>query len=204
MAGRGPSRKPAGATADKRNGQQSSRVAVREDGTLEQPAPPRGLKVQVRRQWDDLWESDVAVLLQRSDLAAIRRLFLLYQEREDCHDQVLRVHEQRVPLKTALELGLTGDLQHEIDDEGETHSFVVVRHDGRVSIGSQGQMVLSPWARDLRTIDSEIRQLEDRFGLNVRARAALAVAVRRPDPDGPPQPPASATPAQADRDLLNL
>lgn len=202
MAGRGPARKPAGAAADKRNGVQP--VDVRPDGTLVQPAPPRQLKAQVKRQWADLWESDVAVLLQRSDLAALRRLFLLYQEREDCHEQVQRTHTQRVPLKTALDLGLTGELQHEIDDEGETHTFVVVRHDGRVAIGSQGQMVLSPWARDLRTIDSEIRQLEDRFGLNVRARAALAVAARQPAPPPAPTPAGATGPAEVDLELLDL
>lgn len=185
MAGRGPARKRAGAVADKRNGQQ---VVVRPDGTLVPPAPPTTLKAQVKRQWEDLWASDVAVLLQRSDLAAVRRLFLLYQEREDCHADVTRDHVQRIPLPKALELGLTGELVHEINDEGETHSFVIVRHSGRVAIGSQGQMVLSPWARDLRTIDSEIRQLEDRFGLNVRARAALAVTVRPPTPPEPPPP----------------
>ena len=202
MAGRGPARRPTGATADKRNGVQP--LDVRPDGSLEKPRAPSGLKAQVKRQWDDLWAADVAVLLQRSDLAAIRRLFLLYQEREDCHEQVQRTHQQRVPLKTALELGLTGELQHEIDDDGATHTFVVVRHDGRVSIGSQGQMVLSPWARDLRTIDGEIRQLEDRFGLNVRARGALAVAARQPPaPPAPPAPGASG-PAEVDLDLLDL
>lgn len=184
MAGRGAPRKPTGRTADKRNGQL---VVQRPDGTLTPPRPPTGLPTVVRRAWQELWASDVAVLLQRSDLAALRRLFLLLAERETCHQAVIERRVTRVPLAEALKVGLTGELVHDLDDQGETHSFVLVEHEGRVGLGSQGQLVLSPWARDLRTIDAEIRQLEDRFGLNVRARAGLQQVVLpppAPDPTG--------------------
>jgi hypothetical protein len=190
MAGRGPARKPAGAAADKRNGQL---VVQRADGTLDPPRPPAKLPATVRKAWDELWASDVAVLLQRSDLAALRRLFLLYAEREACHDVVTKRLVTRIPLAEAVKTGLSGELVHETDDDGETHSFVLVEHDGRVALGSQGQMVLSPYARDLRTIDAEIRQMEDRFGLNVRARAGLQQVVVRP-------PASPSTPAPASED----
>lgn len=195
MAGRGPARKTAGAAADKRNGQQ---VVQRPDGTLEAPRPPTGLPASVRRAWTELWQSDVAVLLQRSDLAALRRLFLLYGEREHCHEVVTSRRVTRLPLEDAMKSGATGTLVHEIDEDGETHSFVLVEHEGRVAVGSQGQMVLSPWARDLRTIDAEIRQLEDRFGLNVRARAGLQLVVRPPDPAPTPAAPAAPEEPAAD------
>lgn len=188
MAGRGFARKSAHSAADKRNGQL---VVQRADGTLEPPRPPAGLPAVVRKAWRELWASDIAWQLQRSDLGALRRLFLLYAEREHCHDVVTDRRVTRLPLKDALAAGVAGELVHEIADDGETHSFVVVEHEGRVAIGSQGQMVLSPWARDLRTIDAEIRQLEDRFGLNVRARAALAVIAR-------PTPPPAPTPADSE------
>jgi hypothetical protein len=202
VAGRGAARRPAGAVADGRNGKQ----LVDRELTVDVPAKPRGLPAAVRRAWDDFWASDVAVLLQRSDLHTVRRLFQLYAEREHCHDVVLRTHTTRLPLADALRAGVTGTLVHELDDEGETHAFVEIEHEGRVGIGSQGQMVLSPWAKDLRTIDTEIRQLEDRLGLNTRARAALAVVVRPaapPAPSGPAAPSAGA-PSQADHDLLDL
>jgi hypothetical protein len=197
MAGRGPARKPAGAAADKRNGKQMQRVG--EDGAPAElpvtiPSRPRGLTAAVRRAWDDFWASDVAYLLDRSDLHAVRRLFQLYVEREHCYDVVTDRRVTRVPLAEAVKAGLRGELEYQVDDDGDTHTFVVVEHEGRVGIGSQGQMVLSPWAKDLRTIDAEIRQLEDRFGLNVRARTNLAVTVRPPAPrapaaPGPTQPP---------------
>lgn len=203
MAGRGPARKPTGAVADKRNGKQDSGLVIRPDGTLEKPAAPPGLKAQVKRQWDDLWSSDVAILLQPSDLAAIRRLFLLRQEREDCYAVVTSQRVTRVPLAEAVKTGLTGALVHKLDEQGETHSFVEYQHEGRVGLGSTGQLTLSPWARDLRTIDAEIRQLEDRFGLNVRARAALAVAARQPAPPSVPAAPIGGT-GEEDRELLDL
>lgn len=191
MAGRGPARKPAGAAADKRNGQQMTRVDSEgrpaELGVVV-PSRPRGLTAAVRRAWDDFWASDIAYLLDRSDLHAVRRLFQLYTEREHCYDVVTDRRVTRVPLAEAVKVGLRGELEYQTDDQGQTHTFVVVEHEGRVGIGSQGQMVLSPWARDLRTIDSEIRQLEDRFGLNIRARASLAVTVRPPTPGAPPAP----------------
>lgn len=209
MAGRGPARKPAGAAADKRNGkQQLARIGA--DGQpatlgVTIPTKPRGMPAAVRRAWDDFWSSDVAYLLDVSDLYAVRRLFQLYAEREHCHGVVVDRRRTRLPLDVALKAGIAGELEHEIDDEGVTHSFVLVEHEGRVGIGSQGQMVLSPWAKDLRTIDAEIRQLEDRFGLNVRARGALALA-SRPAPMPPPAtpPPVDPTAGEADRDLLDL
>lgn len=42
--------------------------------------------------------------------------------------------------------------------------------------GSQGQPVLNPLARRMDALQSEIRQLEDRFGLNPSARARLNVS----------------------------
>ncbi len=45
----------------------------------------------------------------------------------------------------------------------------------RLVKGSQGQPVLNPLARLMSTLDSEIRQLEDRLGLNPKARATLGI-----------------------------
>jgi P27 family predicted phage terminase small subunit len=47
----------------------------------------------------------------------------------------------------------------------------------RLVRGSQGQLVLNPLWRHAAVMDSEIRQLEDRFGLTPRARLALGITL---------------------------
>jgi P27 family predicted phage terminase small subunit len=47
----------------------------------------------------------------------------------------------------------------------------------RLVTGSQGQTVLHPLGRMMGVMDSEIRQLEDRFGLNPLARARLGITI---------------------------
>jgi P27 family predicted phage terminase small subunit len=45
----------------------------------------------------------------------------------------------------------------------------------RMVRGSQGQMVLNPMGRLVKDLDSEIRALEDRFGLTPQARLRLGI-----------------------------
>jgi len=47
----------------------------------------------------------------------------------------------------------------------------------RLVVGSQGQVVLNPLYKALLSIDAEIRQLEDRIGLNPKARVALGLSI---------------------------
>lgn len=47
--------------------------------------------------------------------------------------------------------------------------------DERMVIGSQGQAVLNPMARLMSQLDVEIRQLEDRLGMNPVARLRLGI-----------------------------
>jgi len=54
-------------------------------------------------------------------------------------------------------------------DEG----YRKVRRDGHYIGGSQGQPVLNPMLRRIAECDAEIRQLEDRLGLNPRSMALL-------------------------------
>src|SRR4051794_24560186 len=161
MSGRGPARSASGTVSDDRNGVQVVDVD-RARAEMDIPAPPGRLLKHVLEEWDDFWSSDIALLLQRSDYSAVRRLFLLRDERERCYTEIRKTKVTRLPLDVAIKAGAIGEIRHEIDDNGDTHTLVEVRHDGRLAIGSQGQMVLSPYARDLRSIDTEIRQLEDR------------------------------------------
>ena len=45
----------------------------------------------------------------------------------------------------------------------------------RLVEGSQGQPRINPLFTTIATMDAEIRQLEDRFGLSPRARLALGI-----------------------------
>lgn len=60
-------------------------------------------------------------------------------------------------------------------DERE-RAYRAVRREGRVTRGSQGQMVAHPLLRYIDACDMEIRQLEDRLGLSPRSMAALGIA----------------------------
>lgn len=46
----------------------------------------------------------------------------------------------------------------------------------RLVLGSQGQKVINPLGRLIAVLDSEIRQIEDRFGLSTRSRLQLGIA----------------------------
>jgi P27 family predicted phage terminase small subunit len=47
----------------------------------------------------------------------------------------------------------------------------------RMVEGSQGQLVMNPMGRMMQTLDKEIRNLEDRMGLNPKSRIALGIQI---------------------------
>jgi hypothetical protein len=182
VGARGPARKARGATADDRNGQQGVEVDLAQArAELDVPAPPTGLLACVRDEWTEFWDSDVALLLQPSDYAVLRRLFKLKDEQERCYREVRKTKTTTIPEK----LDKDGHIIRDAQD---------VEHSGRLAFGSQGQMVLSPEARYQVTLAAEIRQLEDRLAQNLRARAALQQVVVSP---GTYTPETSDTPAVA-------
>jgi P27 family predicted phage terminase small subunit len=61
------------------------------------------------------------------------------------------------------------------DERERTYRVIRRLPDGPTDVGSQGQRVLHPLAKYLATTDAEIRALEDRFGLNPRARLSLGL-----------------------------
>src|SRR6266545_414479 len=84
MAGsRGPIGKPAG---QRQHHGKPAPLTVLPGGKkgLTAPDPSGGLTAAVRRQWEDLWASPLAALVEGTDLPALERLFLLYDERERC------------------------------------------------------------------------------------------------------------------------
>lgn len=78
--------------------------------------------------------------------------------------------------------GATRDAHHpmitrlfKLYDERE-RAYRTVRRDGRVTTGSQGQIVPHPMLKYIAQCDAEARQLEDRVGLSPRGMAALGSA----------------------------
>ena len=47
----------------------------------------------------------------------------------------------------------------------------------RLVVGSQGQVVLNPLYSAMLKLDAEIRQLEDRIGMNPNARVSLGISI---------------------------
>lgn len=190
MAGRGAPRKAPGATADKRNGKRpaatpepdvapppSSGADVVTTPTPP-PPPPKGLLPDVRAEWLEFWASPVSAALELSDRAVLRRLFLLRDEYERTWRDVRRMVTSKIPAKL--------DREGMVVDEGQD-----IVHTGRLALGSQGQLVLSGDSRFLLQLAGEIRQLEDRLAVSLRARTGLTIAFGNNHPARP------ATPTQA-------
>jgi len=49
---------------------------------IAKPKPPEGLSAAVRESWDTFWASPLAAHTIATDVAALRRLFRLYEQRE--------------------------------------------------------------------------------------------------------------------------
>tara|TARA_A100001035_G_scaffold277018_1_gene273054 strand:- start:2752 stop:3201 length:450 start_codon:yes stop_codon:yes gene_type:complete len=47
----------------------------------------------------------------------------------------------------------------------------------RLVVGSQGQVVINPLYSAMLKLDAEIRQLEDRIGMNPKSRVALGISI---------------------------
>ena len=65
---------------------------------------------------------------------------------------------------------------HRRYDERE-RAFREVKKDGRLSHGSQGQLVLHPLLKYIDQCELEIRQLEDRLGLSPQARLRMGATL---------------------------
>ncbi len=62
-------------------------------------------------------------------------------------------------------------------DEWEYNQRLLVKSTPLVKEGSQGQLIENPLSRINSRLAKEIRQMEDRFGMNPNARAQFAVAM---------------------------
>ena len=98
--------------------------------------PGRPLK-PTRERWAAFWGSPLANVIESdTDLAALYRLFSLYDDRERAHREY-----RKKPMV----------------------------------VGSTGQPRVNPMWSVVKDCDTEIRQLEDRFGMNARGRLNLGL-----------------------------
>lgn len=139
--------------------------------------PSRGWLKQTREDWGIIWEVRESQMLRPHHVAALRRLYDMYDECERMKRACRK--KRKVVLPTDA---IDGDAIH-----------TVVEIPGYKDIGSQGQLVESVESKKLDRLRREIRQMEDRFAgtpmaqfrlgwqqaamLNEQARASEASAI---------------------------
>lgn len=101
------------------------------------PDPPLKMLAGTKADWAEFWAGELATLVKPADMPALRRLFILHDERR--------------------------------------RYMNAAQKDGRIQLGSTGQLVIHPLLKHISTIDSQITVLEDRFGLTPMARLKLGV-----------------------------
>jgi len=69
--------------ADRRQRRNRPPELVAPPKAMPTPAPPAGLTAATKRAWATFWESDVARVVESTDLPALTRLFELHQERSE-------------------------------------------------------------------------------------------------------------------------
>lgn len=112
------------------------------------PLPPSALGHQLRQQWAELWESELAGLIAATDVPALERLFVL-----------------RARYDELLTLAFAGDDTMPADGE-----VALPPAPAGLAYGSQGQLVEHPALKAAMAIDKAITALEDRFALTLKAR----------------------------------
>jgi P27 family predicted phage terminase small subunit len=62
------------------------------------PEPPEGLRDEIRDRWVAYWKTDAALLVEDSDMAVVRRLFVLY----DQHARAMDIVTQALAVKGSM------------------------------------------------------------------------------------------------------
>jgi hypothetical protein len=133
-------------------------------GKLDAPRPPSGLSLKLRRQWDALWRSMVAQLLDpATDGPVIARLYELYALGERLAGMLAR--DDR--LETRARRDLARLYRTDPRDEALVDQALVTIELARKSYNSTV-------ASRVR-VATEVRMLEAQLGLSPRSRLALGV-----------------------------
>lgn len=128
------------------------------------PEPPAEWLEETRAEWRHYIESDEAEVAQRSALPALLRLFGY----RDAHARV------SAELATLMAYDMVGDSVGGLE---QSEDGTPVERLGLVVRGSTGQLVLHPLTKLLGSLETAMRPLEDRFGLNPLARLRLGITM---------------------------
>ena len=130
--------------------------------SLDIPAPPRGMSIKLRRQWDQLWRSMVAQLLDRAtDGPIIARLFELYALGERLADTLARDQRSERAVERAMRSAAAdGDADAMLT---AAEAIKTIRASCNSTVGARVGVA------------REVRMLEAQLGLSPRSRLALGV-----------------------------
>lgn len=136
------------------------------------PDPPAGLGSEVAGRWWDLWASDLAPLLRTTDLPALKRLFELYEDREQVRAEMRPKRKATPPKQRA------GEAHNDFE-----HRRAVYRREQAMTrwvvYDDRGGVKVNPLVRLVGDLEAQIVALEDRFALSPTARAKLGLSQLR-------------------------
>ncbi len=121
------------------------------------PSPPPGILTATRDWWVTYWSSELSRMVKLTDITSLTQLALLYDERERAQRAIRRSRVETIT-----------------DSDGNERQL---RVSNRLVPGSKGQPVLNPLIRYVEDLQTDIRALEDRFGLNLKARLSLGLKI---------------------------
>ena len=140
-------------------------------GIVGKPSPPPNLCEVATEFWDAFWASPLAALVAPTQLPALRRLFMMYDELEKAREAI---HAEPPP-------------KPEQEEDEDHYSFMARISDWNTLRMSQGRLVktghgglrLNPLLDHMARLEVRIRDLEDRFGLSLRSHQELGLNVIR-------------------------
>lgn len=152
-----------------RHGESKPKVQRVQALVLDRPEPPPDLLESTLESWDAFWDSPLADYVQRTDLPALRRLFIDYDELDRTRAAMYRDPGPK-PEEGEYPDESHNEYQHRI---GEYNATVAAQ--GRLVRNPRGGLSLNPLLNHMRILESNIIKQEDRFGFNLRARQELGL-----------------------------
>lgn len=131
------------------------------------PAPPESLLPEIEAAWFEFWVSPLAEYMQHTDLLALRRLFMDYDELERTR---AAMYTDPGPKPEETDYETYNDWQHAI---GEYNAAVAAN--GRLTRDPRGGLRINPLLSHYRMVEANIIKQEDRFGFSLRARQELGL-----------------------------
>ena len=130
------------------------------------PDPPTILLPHVKLWWEIFWDSPLADFMHKTDLPALHRLWINYDDLERTRAALYK----EAPPKPVQAIGEGhNDFQMRVREWR-----VLEQAAGRLHAGSHG-VAINPLLTHMRALEKNIIALEDRFGFTLRARQELGL-----------------------------